>query len=168
MKVTYRNVLLNFLFLILITFSSISSAQLGAQDKDRVQEEVAAALHRYHTSFTTMSPNELATQVYGNPLIAINGFGETNVMSTSEEVASWAEGFRNSLKEQGWHHSSMPEPNICVLTENSGFASGEFVRYREDGTEISRTGMAYVFQRKSEGWRMTTFLAHDRDVRLEC
>ena len=168
MKASNATALLKASFLIFVIFPSVSLAQLGEQERDRVQKEIADALHRYHTSFTTMSPAELANQIYGNPLIAVNGVGVTNVWSTNEEVAKWAEGFRNSLKEQDWHHSAMPEPNICVLTENSGFASGEFVRYREDGTEISRTGMAYIFQRKSEGWRMTTFLAHDNDVTIEC
>ena len=62
----------------------------------------------------------------------------------------------------------MPSPQICVLGSGSGFASGQFIRYREDGSEISRSGMAYVFQKKEEGWKMTTFMAHDANQRLSC
>lgn len=62
----------------------------------------------------------------------------------------------------------MPSPRICVLGTGSGFASGQFIRYREDGSEISRSGMAYIFQKKGNRWKMTTFMAHEADQRLSC
>ena len=158
-----------FLTVFLFTlFSTTLQAQLTTEVRNSVHEEIAAALENYHYVFSTGTPAEIANQIYGAPLISVSTIGATTIWESTEEVEEWVSGFLSSLKEQGWYRSHMPSPSICVLSENSGFASGQFIRYREDGSEISRSGMAYVFQRKPEGWRMTTFLAHETDVELAC
>ncbi len=149
-------------------FSNSLQAQLVSEDQNSIHAEIAAALENYHHVFSTGTPSEIANQIYGAPLTSISTNGVTTVWNSTNEVEEWVSGFLYNLKEQGWYRSSMPSPSICVLGPNSGFASGEFIRYREDGSEISRNGMTYIFQRKSEGWRMTTFLAHDSNVELTC
>ncbi len=143
-------------------------AQLSIEDRNTVYLEIEAALISYHYLFSTGSPYEIANQAYGAPLVTISTDGTTTVMATPEEVESWVEGFLDSIRSQGWYRSAMPSPTICVLGQNSGFGSGQFIRYREDGSEISRSGMTYIFQRKPEGWRMTTFLAQESNVQLSC
>jgi len=145
-----------------------SNAQLAKNERDAIAAEIGAALQNYHRVFSTASPVEMADQIYGIPLLSVGISGNTTVWSTREEVTSMLAELIPSLRAQGWYRSSMPSPQICVLGRASGFASGQFIRYREDGSEISRSGMAYVFQKKESGWKMTTFLAHDADQSLSC
>ena len=156
------------IYFVCFLFSISTQAQLTIDNEIIVRAEIAAALENYYHVFSTGTPAEIADQIYGAPLIAVLTNGDTMIWNSTEEVEIWVSGFRKNLKENEWYRSSMPSPNICVLGPNSGFASGQFVRYREDGSEISRTGMAYVFQRKPEGWRMTTFLAHEENIKLTC
>ena len=60
----------------------------------------------------------------------------------------------------------MPEPSICILTPTSAIASGEFVRYRADGSVLSRHGNAYVFSKGDDGWRVVAMLSHDPRPKL--
>lgn len=157
--------------LMALSFTLVSPtlrAQLSAEERLSISNEITVALEKYHRVFSTGTPGEIASQIYGTPLVSISTDGATTIWNTVEEVENWVAGFLSNIKEQGWYRSQMPSPSICVLGPNTGFASGQFIRYRQDGSEISRSGMAYVFQRKPEGWRMTTFLAHENDVELAC
>jgi hypothetical protein len=156
------------IYLVFILSAISVQAQLTSDDENVVRAEITASLENYHHVFSTGTPAEMANQIYGAPLVYVSTNGDTTIWESTEEVKIEMSGFLNNLREKGWHHSSMPSPNICVLGPNSGFASGQLIRYREDDSEISRNGMAYVFQRKPEGWRMTTFLAHGENIKLSC
>ena len=142
--------------------------QLNIEERNEIRTEIASALENYHHIFSTGTPSEIANNIYGSPLVSVSINGDTTVWSTNAEVEAMVSSLLTDIRAQGWFRSSMPSPNICVLGPNSGFASGQFIRYQEDGSELSRSGMAYVFQRKSEGWKMTTFLAHESNVKIEC
>lgn len=157
-----------FSFTFCILFATSIYAQLSNEDQKVVYLEIEAALKNYHQLFSTGTPAEIANQVYGAPLVSISTNGATTIWNSTEDVEIWVSGFLDNIRSQGWYRSAMPSPTICVLGVNSGFGSGQFIRYREDGSEISRSGMTYIFQRKPEGWRMTTFLAQDPNVQLAC
>ncbi len=157
------------LIVFLLMFTATKTiAQISDTERGEISTEVANALTNYHRMFSTGTPAEMADQIYGMPLLSVGNNGATTVWSTRAEIITMLTGLVANLKEQGWVRSSMPSPQICVLGSGSGFASGQFIRYREDGSEISRSGMAYVFQKKEEGWKMTTFMAHDANQRLSC
>ena len=157
------------LIVVLLVFISTQvTAQLDDAEREAIATEIAAALVNYHRLFSTGTPAEMADQIYGIPLLSVSNNGATTAWNTRAEVIEMLTGLLANIRATGWDRSSMPSPQICVLGSGSGFASGQFIRYREDGSEISRSGMAYVFQKKEEGWRMTTFLNHDATQRLSC
>lgn len=153
---------------LLASIATCSNAQLTDNDRQAIAAEIAAALENYHSVFSTGSAIEMADEIYAVPLLSVGASGNTTAWNTREEVVNMLASLLTNLRQQGWHRSAMPSPQICVLGRDAGFASGQFIRYREDGTEISRSGMAYIFQKKEDGWRMTTFLAHDADLQLSC
>jgi hypothetical protein len=55
-----------------------------------------------------------------------------------------------------------------VLTPTSAIASGEFIRYRKDGSVLSRHGNAYVFSKGPDGWRVVGMLSHDPAKPIRC
>ena len=52
----------------------------------------------------------------------------------------------------------MPTYEIDILGENTVFVSGNYIRYNEDGEEISQSGSTYLYQNKSEGWRVISII----------
>jgi hypothetical protein len=149
----------------------ISPVRMAAQDPPggtaAVAREVAAALKEYHRIFSGKRADEMAKRAYAAPLMSL-GRGSYTVWTTPQDVEKWAGGFVANLQTQGWDRSEMPSPSICVLTPTSAIASGEFVRYRSDGSVLSRHGSAYVFSKGPEGWRVVAMLSHDPKKPLRC
>ena len=52
----------------------------------------------------------------------------------------------------------MPTYEIDILGENTVFVSGNYIRYNEDGEEISQSGSTYLYQNKPEGWRVISII----------
>lgn len=144
-----------------------SQAQDAVGQREAVAEEVAAALQEYHRLFSSKRAGEMAEQGYGAPLMSL-GEGRHTVWATQQDVEAWAGAFVEQLQVEGWDRSDMPSPSICVLTPTSAIASGEFVRYRPDGTVLSRHGNAYVFSKGAGGWRVVAMLSHDPTMPLRC
>lgn len=144
-----------------------SSAQDGAEERDARAREVAAALKEYHRLFSSKRAADMADRGYGAPLMSL-GRGSHTVWATRKDVEAWAGDFVARLQTEGWDRSEMPSPSICVLTPTSAIASGEFLRYRKDGSVLSRHGTAYVFSKGAEGWRVVAMLSHDPKKPLRC
>jgi hypothetical protein len=138
-----------------------------AAQNDAVAGEVAAALKEYHRLFSSKQADVMAERAYGAPLTTL-GRNNYTVLQTREDVEAWARPFVARLVADGWDRSEMPSPSICVLTPTSAIASGEFVRYRKDGTVLSRLGNAYVFSKGAEGWRVVAMLSHDAAKPIRC
>ena len=153
--------------LLTLAFPLPSPAQDAAGQREAVAQEVAAALKEYHRLFSSKRASEMAERGYGAPLMSL-GEGRHTVWATQQDVEAWAGTFVEQLQAQGWDRSDMPSPSICVLTPTSAIASGEFVRYRPDGTVVSRHGNAYVFSKGAGGWRVVAMLSHDPTMPLRC
>ena len=145
-----------FLAVLLVSIASSSFAQLASHDREAIAAEIAVALENYQRVFSTGTASEMVDQIYAVPLLSVGASGSTTVWGTREEVVNMLASLLANLRQQGWYRSAMPSPKICVLGADAGFASGQFIRYREDGAEISRSGMAYIFQKK------------DADLQLSC
>jgi hypothetical protein len=144
-----------------------AGAQAGGGQNDAVANEVAAALKEYHRLFSSKEAGAMAERGYAAPLTSL-GRGNYTVWQTRPEVEAWAKSFVSGLVAQGWDRSDMPSPSICVLTPTSAIASGEFVRYRKDGSVLARLGNAYVFSKGADGWRVVSMLSHDADKPIRC
>src|SRR5262245_58706666 len=101
--------------------------------REVVAQEVAAALKEYHRLFSSKRAEAMAERGYGAPLVRL-GRDNYSVLQTRMDVEAWAATFVSDLAARGWDRSEMPSPSICVLTPTSAIASGEFVRYRKDGS----------------------------------
>jgi hypothetical protein len=148
------------------TQTPAQSAQSMAQ-RETVAQEVAAALKEYHRLFSSKRADAMAERGYGAPLVTL-GRGNYTVLQTRKDVETWAGAFVTRLSAEGWDRSEMPSPSICVLTPTSAIASGEFVRYRKDGSVLGRFGNAYVFSKTTEGWRVVGMLSHDASKPIRC
>ena len=139
----------------------------GQGQNDAIAGEVAAALKEYHRLFSSKQADAMAERGYGAPLTTL-GRNNYTVLQTRQDVEAWAGPFVTRLVADGWDRSDMPSPSICVLTPTSAIASGEFVRYRKDGSVLSRLGNAYVFSKGAEGWRVVAMLSHDPGKPIRC
>jgi hypothetical protein len=146
---------------------ALGAAQAGGGANDAVANEVAAALKEYHRLFSSKQADVMAERAYGAPLTTL-GRNTYTVLQTRQDVEAWARPFVTRLVADGWDRSEMPSPSICVLTPTSAIASGEFVRYRKDGSVLSRLGNAYVFSKGAEGWRVVAMLSHDAAKPIRC
>ena len=52
----------------------------------------------------------------------------------------------------------LPRLLVAPVVPTSAIASGEFVRYRKDGSVLARLGNAYVFSKSADGWRAMCWL----------
>ena len=143
-------------------------AQLSEREREAIGAEIESALANYHRIFSRGQPDELAEHAYGAPLVSFGAQGNTTVQNTTQEVEASMAPLIAQLRQQGWYRSDMPSPTICVLGETSGFASGYYVRYREDGSIISRAGMAYIFGKTEGVWKVVAFLPHEIAHPLSC
>jgi hypothetical protein len=139
----------------------------AAGQDQALASEVAAALKDYHRVFSGKRADEMIARGYAAPLMSL-GRGAHTVWSTPKEIETWAHGLVTRLESEGWDRSEMPSPTICVLTPTSAIASGDFVRYRKDGSVIGRYGNAYVFGKGPNGWRVVAMLAHEVGKPLRC
>jgi hypothetical protein len=153
------------LFLVWAT-AAAANAQAPSQN-DAVAAEVAAALKEYHRLFSSKQAGAMAERGYGQPLVTL-GRNTYTVLQTKKDVEAWAGALVTRLGAEGWDRSEMPSPSICVLTPTSAIASGEFLRYRKDGSVLARLGTAYVFSKTAEGWRVVGMLSHDPAKPLRC
>ena len=135
---------------------------------ESVRAEIREAVSSYYYGFSNFGPAQIAGELYGAPLSRVALDGTTTVWNTEEEVTDMVRGFISNLKAEQWHHSNMSTYGICVLGPNTAFVSGTFIRYRSDGSEISQTGLTYLYQNKSEGWRVTSMIYKDSDVEVQC
>ncbi len=152
-----------------VALSAVTSV-LGAQapvDEQAVAKEVAAALKEYHRLFSSKKADEMSVKGYAAPLVSL-GRNNYTVWSTRKDVENYAQNLVTRLQSEGWDRSDMPSPTICVLTPTSAIASGDFVRYRKDGSVIGRYGNAYVFSKGADGWRVVAMLAHQAGKALKC
>ena len=151
------------------------SAPLLAQEqglsKDQVatiEKEVTAALHNYYRLYTEQNSEALGAGVFLEPWIQLGANGPQLNHTEPGEVAKRFAGNIERLKEQGWVKSEYPKPIVCVINAGTAIASGEFMRYRKDGSVISVNGTSYLFTRTKDGWRIVSFFGHERGKIIGC
>ena len=143
--------------------------ELGDRSLDKsLEADISKAVANYYHGFSNFSPEQIARELYGAPLSRVGLDGTTTVWNTETEVADMVRGFIANLKEQQWHHSDMPVYEICSLGPNTALISGVFVRYREDGSEISQTPLTYLYQKNTSGWRVSSMIYRESDVDILC
>jgi hypothetical protein len=141
--------------------------KLSPELTQTIKKEVTAALHTYYDYYNAQNMKAMAESVYHIPFVGVgaNGF---RVQSTKEEVSAAHEAHLKNLIDSGWVRSEFPNPSVCVLNENMASASGQFKRYKKDGSVLSVNANTYFFGKTSDGWKIFSFTNHSLDKVVTC
>lgn len=153
----------------------VSSAQPRAQGnaltRDQVvtiEKEVTAALQNYYRLYTEKDNAALGPDVFFEPWLQLGARGPQVMHTGQEEIAPrFAESVKG-LQAQGWVKSEYPKPIICVINAGTAIASGEFMRYRADGSVLSVNGTSYLFSKTPKGWRVVSYFGHEVGKVIGC
>ena len=150
-----------------MTAAAQQAATLSPADTARVKKEVTDAVNKYYTLFTEQNMKALPEQVYNIPWILMTAKGP-QVDLTKEQAQTRFDASLKSLLESGWGKSVFTTTNVCVLNATAAIASGYNTRYRKDGGVMSVGGVAYVFNKTADGWRIITYTGTAKETIVKC
>ena len=148
-----------------------AAAQQDGLSKDQVaaiEKEVAAALHNYYRLYTEKSDKALSADVFLETWVQLGAGGPTITGTEPADVAKRFAANIERLQAQWWVKSAYPNPIICVINAGTALASGEFMRYRADGSVLSYNATSYLFTKTAKGWRIVSFFGHERGKIIGC
>lgn len=148
-----------------------AAAQQQGLSKEQVaaiEKEVAAALHNYYSLYTEKNNKALSADVFLDTWIQLGANGPTITGTDPADVAKRFAANIERLQAQGWVKSAYPNPIICVINASTAIASGEFMRYRADGSVLSYNATSYLFTKTPKGWRIASFFGHERGKIIGC
>ena len=152
------------------TWTVIAAAQqqpITASEIAEIRKEVTAAVEKYYTLFSERNMKALPEEVYNIPWILMTANGPQPNLTKEQALA----GFETSLKqllENGWNKSVYTTTNVCVLNRATAITSGYNTRYKQDGSVMQVAGVAYVFNRTKDGWRIVTYTGTSKDTVIKC
>jgi hypothetical protein len=76
----------------------------------------------------------------------------------------------DSLKAQGYDHSTAASIEGCLLSPTSGLAEMRFTRWKTDGTPLGPKDRVSLYQLRKfpDGWRITQMIPMDLSAHLNC
>lgn len=77
------------------------------------------------------------------------------VLTVPDRGTDWMARSYARLHEQGWHHSAWADRRVVQCGPTKAHLLTTFVRYREDGSELSRFDSLYVIEFKQGYWGVT-------------
>jgi hypothetical protein len=140
---------------------------LTPADIANVKKEVTEAVDKYYSLFTAQNMKALPEQVYSIPWILMTGNGPQADL-TKEQAQSRFEASLKQLLESGWGKSVYTTTNVCVLNATAAITSGYNTRYKKDGSVMSVGGVAYVFNKTKDGWRIVTYTGTAKETTVKC
>jgi hypothetical protein len=151
--------------------SSVSSAAqqqpISAGEASQIKKEVTEAVDRYYRLFSERNMKALPEEIYNIPWILMTANGPQPNLTKEQALA----GFEASLKqlvENGWNKSVYTTTNVCVLSRSAAITSGYNTRYKQDGSVMQVAGVAYVFNKTKDGWRIVTYTGTSKDTVVKC
>ncbi len=165
---TWTRALLGAALLASVTFTPAAAQQaLSPEQVDAIKKEVTAAVDNYYRLFTEQNMAALPEQVYNIPWILITGNGPQADLTKEQAL----ERFNASLKQllaSGWAKSAYTTTNVCVLNANAAMTSGYNTRTKKDGSVLQRMGVAYLFAKTKDGWRIVSYTSTPVDKMIRC
>jgi hypothetical protein len=157
--------------LLLVGCAASAAAQQGrtlsASDVATIKTEVTAAVDKYYSLFTSQNMKALPEQVYNVPWILMTATGPQADL-TKEQAQTRFETSLKQLVEGGWGKSVFTTTSVCVLNSTAAIASGYNTRYKKDGSVMSVGGVAYVFNKTADGWRIITYTGTAKETMVRC
>jgi len=161
-------------FVLAIAIASIWSVVPAAQQQPmsageaaQIKKEVTEAVEKYYRLFSERNMKALPEEIYNIPWILMTANGPQPSLTREQAQA----GFEASLKqlvENGWNKSVYTTTNVCVLNRTAAITSGYNTRYRQDGSVMQVAGVAYVFNKTKDGWRIVTYTGTSKDTSIKC
>src|SRR5262245_42685275 len=133
----------------------------------QVKKEVTEAVEKYYRLFSERNMKALPEEIYNIPWILMTGNGPQPNLTKEQALA----GFEASLKQlvaNGWNKSVYTTTNVCVLNRTAAITSGYNTRYKADGSVMQVAGVAYVFNKTKDGWRIVTYTSTAKDAVIKC
>ena len=157
-----------------VLFVSIFAATTTAQQQPltpvevaQIKTDVTAAVENYYRLFTERNMKALPEEIYNIPWILMTANGPQSNL-TKEQALSGFEASLKQLVDNGWGKSVYTTTNVCVLNRATAITSGYNTRYKQDGSVMSVGGVAYVFNKTKEGWRIVTYTGTSKDTVVKC
>ncbi len=142
-------------------------ASAQALNQEALKAEISVAWEEYVRAFSEQRTAFIADQVYTTPSFFLRANGMQVSMAASETRAMF-ESSLASLAAQGYQRSETRSANICVLNEVAAVFSGQFTRYRTDGSILSELAATYLFAKTPQGWRIVAQIGHSPERILQC
>jgi hypothetical protein len=140
---------------------------LTASEVDAVEREARAVIQSYYRLFNEQNPKGMSEQLFHLPWIYLNPEG-TRLFTSREETAALFEDSLASIVPRGWARSDFPSPTVCVLSLGAATVSGNFYRYRKDGSVLSEHGVTYIVGKTADGWRVVSLSSHPPGRAIGC
>ena len=141
---------------------------ITAPEIDQIKKDVTAAVEKYYRLFSEQNMKALPAEVFNTPWIQMTGNGPQANLTAEQSLA----GFETSLKQlvgNGWSKSIYTTTNVCVLNRAAAITSGYNTRYKQDGSVMSVGGVAYVFAKAKDGWRIVSYTGlGSKDTVIKC
>ncbi len=154
--------------LLVLALGPVAAQQpLSAADTEAIKKEVTAAVDTYYRLFSEQKMAALPEQVYNIPWILIAGSGPQADLTKEQAL----ERFNASLKQllaNGWAKSVFTTKNVCVLNANAAIATGFNTRTKKDGSVLQVAGVAYLFGKTKDGWRIVSYTGVPVDKVVRC
>jgi hypothetical protein len=151
-------------------WSVIAAAQqqpMTASEIADVKKEVTATVEKYYSLFSERNMKALPEEIYNIPWILMTANGPQPNL-TKEQALAGFEGSLKQLLEAGWNKSVYTTTNVCVLNRATAITSGYNTRYKQDGSVMQVAGVAYVFNKTKDGWRIITYTGTSKDTVIKC
>jgi hypothetical protein len=140
---------------------------LSSPEVAGVEREARALIENYYRLFNERDPRGMSEQLFHVPWIYLNPEG-TRLFESREETASLFEESLASIVPRGWARSEFPNPTVCVLSLGAATVSGNFYRYKTDGSVLSEHGVTYVVGKTEAGWRVVSLASHPPGRAIAC
>jgi hypothetical protein len=107
------------------------------------------ATDAFMTGFNSKDPEKYAA-AFHLPTVRIAS-GEVRIINSAADLT---EGFAR-LEAQGWDRSAWADRRVVQCSDTKAHMLTTFVRYRADGSELSRFDSLYIIERKNGRWAVT-------------
>jgi hypothetical protein len=155
------------ILILLATGLAAQNPPLSDAEVAEVGREARAVIETYYRLFNQRDPRGMSEKLFHIPWIYLNPDG-TRLFESREETAALFEESLASIVPRGWARSEFPNPTVCVLSLGAATVSGNFYRYKTDGSVLSEHGVTYVVGKTETGWRVVSLASHPPGRAIAC
>ena len=142
-------------------------AQGRSAGEAAAQAEVRSAWDEYIRAFSAGRADLIADGVYLAPSFNLAEAGIQVSMSPADTRARFKAAME-MLAAQSYLRTETKSARICLLNDTAAVLSGQFTRYRKDGSVLAEAAGTYVFAKLPQGWRIVASIPHSPERVLKC